>query len=90
MINVDRLREWEVYAYQLAFYVTEDERKAMRIAGNALIDVRFRLAKPLEADRVRAIIREAVLHHAVPVVCESLRGPDGQRNAGRSRQTKQA
>lgn len=72
MSDAKRLRKWETYAYQLAFYVTRDEHQAAEIAGKALLAAAPRLAGAMPEYRAKAVVKREVLHQIVPFICGCL------------------
>lgn len=66
---VETLRELEIYAYQAAYYVVQNEKLAMDVAAKALTDVWIRQDIGEAAETVdKNLVKRAVIARLIPII----------------------
>lgn len=72
MNPLDALRKWETYAYRIAHFLANEERRAADLAGAALLDIWERLAAAPSEREAQAMVKRAVLRRAVLLIGQCL------------------
>jgi len=73
LLPADKLREYEIYAYQAAYYVVQNEKLAVEVAGMALLDVLTACADDASESLDKNRLKRAVVTRLIPIVCRPAR-----------------